>query len=92
MSNEVVVTRLAEIIRDVFAVPEVAISDTTTAEDINGWDSLSHVMLIVAIEKQFGIRLRRAMLYELSNVGALAELIEEVSGGRQHEGESPEAS
>jgi acyl carrier protein len=47
-----------------------------TGEDVAGWDSASHIMLIVAIELRFGIRFYTAELDDLKDVGALIDLIE----------------
>jgi acyl carrier protein len=47
----------------------------TTAEDVDGWDSLAHARLIVAVEKQFGVSFPAERLFELSSVGELVELI-----------------
>jgi acyl carrier protein len=47
--------RLTNLFRKEFKDTSLVLSDHTTAKDIKGWDSLKHVSLIVAIEKEFGI-------------------------------------
>jgi acyl carrier protein len=55
---------------------DVEITTATTAEDIEEWDSLSHVRLIVAVERKFGIRFQNSEIGSLMNVGDLVRLIE----------------
>lgn len=65
-----------EIFRDVFDEEDLAITDDTSAEDIEDWDSLAQVRLTVAIEKKFGIKFNFGELTALHNVGEMLELIE----------------
>jgi acyl carrier protein len=48
----------------------------TTAEDVDGWDSLAHARLILALEERFGVEFPAARLFDLKNIGELIELIE----------------
>jgi acyl carrier protein len=72
--------RLTEIFRDVFDDDELEIARTTSAKDVENWDSLSHVTLIVQIEKAFGVRFTSAEVANLQNVGELIDLIERKAG------------
>jgi acyl carrier protein len=69
-----------EVFRDVFADNDLTLTDTMAAADIDGWDSLAHLNLIIALEKRFGLRFANAEISRLkakgSNVGTLLELIE----------------
>ena len=67
--------RLNRVFRDVFDDEAIEIFDAMTAKDISDWDSLMHITLIVAVEKEFGIRLNAAEVGKLANVGALLEII-----------------
>jgi acyl carrier protein len=67
--------RLNEIFRDVFDDDGLAITRETTAEDVEGWDSLMHVTLIVNVEKAFGVRFSSAEVAGLKDVGELEDLI-----------------
>lgn len=60
----------------VFDNADIKISSETTANDIDEWDSLSHVNLVVAIEKYFGIKFRNAEIMRWKNVGQMFESIE----------------
>ena len=60
---------------DVFDLDDLVLSDATVAQDVPDWDSLSHIRLIVAVEKHFGIRFTTAEIEGLDNVGALVNAI-----------------
>ena len=66
-----------EIFRDVFDDEELIISNETTADDIEDWDSLAQMNLVVAIEKKFKIRFKVEEIASLHNVGEMLELIEQ---------------
>lgn len=68
-------TQLHEMFRDIFDDDGIALTPQTTAHDVEGWDSATHVSLIVAAEQRFGIRFRTAELDQLHNVGDFAQLI-----------------
>lgn len=48
--------RLQGVFRELFMDPSIVLSDETTAKDIEGWDSLAHITLIIMVEKTFGIK------------------------------------
>jgi acyl carrier protein len=56
---------------------DVVISESTTARDVDGWDSLNHVRLVVAIEKAFKVRFGSGEVSALKTVGELRRRIEE---------------
>lgn len=64
-----------DIFVDVLDLDEVALTDSTTADDIEEWDSLSHVQLVVAIEKAFGIKFTALEIMKWKNVGELVDSI-----------------
>jgi acyl carrier protein len=80
MSNDETMAKVADIIRATFRQPDVEIDRDTVALDVDGWDSLSHTMLILEIEKQFGIRLPPDRVFDLEDVGELVDLIVETKG------------
>jgi len=69
-------TKLTGIFRDVFDDPALVVGDTTVASDVDGWDSLTHVGLIVAVEKAFAVRFTTKEVKGLANVGDFIRLIE----------------
>jgi acyl carrier protein len=60
----------------VFGDEELTLQRETTADDVDGWDSLMHVNLVVAVENDFGIRFAVAEMASLANVGEWIDLIE----------------
>jgi acyl carrier protein len=75
MDQDAVMATLSDLIQDVFNDPDLAIGPTTSAADIAGWDSMTHITLIVAIEQAFGIRFRTSEMDGLHDVGELAALV-----------------
>jgi acyl carrier protein len=71
---------LTSIFRDVFDDDALVIDDTITAKDVDGWDSLSNIDLVVAVEKAFGINLSVREIKGFKNVGDLITLVCERSG------------
>ena len=69
------IEQLLPIFRNVFDDDDLFISSSTAAQDVDGWDSLAHIRLIVAIEKWFGLRFSAAEISDVGNVGQMAELI-----------------
>jgi acyl carrier protein len=66
-----------EIFRQVLDDDTIALTPTMTAEDVEGWDSMNHIFIVVEIEKRFGIKFQAAEMEELKNVGELAALVRE---------------
>ena len=67
---------LTDIFREVFDDDDINISPEMTADDVDGWDSLSHVNLIVTIEARFNIKFTQKELLTFKNVGDLMASIE----------------
>ncbi|MGO9089210.1 MAG: acyl carrier protein [bacterium] len=67
--------RLQNVFRDVFDNEEIELFDEMTAEDVEEWDSLKHVQLVVASEQEFGVTFKTAEIMELKNVGEFISLI-----------------
>jgi acyl carrier protein len=69
MSTEEILAELTPIFRDVLDNEKISISAATAASDIAEWDSLSHIQLVVAIEKHFSIRFTSREIQSWTNVG-----------------------
>jgi acyl carrier protein len=67
--------KLSIIFKNVFDDENLEINIYTKAEDIDGWDSLAHIRLILAIEKQYELRFTAAEISEIQNVGEMIDLI-----------------
>tara|TARA_B100001250_G_scaffold148862_1_gene127477 strand:+ start:753 stop:995 length:243 start_codon:yes stop_codon:yes gene_type:complete len=66
---------LIPIFKDIFDDEDLVLTQSTTAMDIDGWDSLTHISLVVAIEKFFDLRFTAAEISNLENVGQMADLV-----------------
>ncbi len=71
-----VLERLNEVFQDVFEDDEIVITPEFTAKDLDDWDSLMHVTLILATEREFKIRMSSSEATSLNNVGQFVNLIE----------------
>ncbi len=75
MQRTQIVKELPEIFCDVMDLDEIELHDAMTGEDVEEWDSLSHVRLIVAIEQRFGIKFSNQEIEKLKCVGDLIDAI-----------------
>ena len=78
MNREEVYSRLKEVFADVFD-QSVELSDSTTAADVEGWDSLTHITLIGTIEDEFDVKFPMKDVVHMKNVGELVDKIIELS-------------
>ena len=76
--REEIYERLTEVFHDVFDDDSIEIGDATTAADIDGWDSLTHISLLSAVEDEFDITFDMKAVQGLKNVGAMLDLIEDM--------------
>jgi len=74
---------ILEVFREVFDDPSLVVSSETTASDVPNWDSMMHVSLMLAVERQFGIRFSSSEVAGLKNVGELEMLVDQRRGGAQ---------
>ncbi len=75
-----ILKELEPIFHDVFDDDRIVLKPEMSAADIEAWDSLTHIRLVVAIEKHFGIMFAFGELQDLKNVGEMAALIAEKVG------------
>lgn len=80
MTRTDILAKLNEIFCDVFDDEDIVLTDATNSDDIEDWDSLEQINLLVAIEKQFSIKFSLADVADLENVGAMVDLIEKMVG------------
>jgi acyl carrier protein len=74
---------LKSVILNVLKLEDWEITDTTLAAEVPGWDSLSHVNVVSAVEKHFGVRFKNVEVLRLSNVGDLQRLVNSKLGKQQ---------
>ena len=75
MQREEIINQVQDIFRDVLDEEEIILGDTTTADEVEGWDSLSHIQLVVGIEKRFNIKFTSKEILSWKNVGELIDCI-----------------
>ncbi len=75
MTENEVFERLTRIFRRVFDDKRLVIDRNTTADDIDDWDSLEHITLISAVEKEFKVRFTMKEVSSMKNVGEMVDII-----------------
>lgn len=75
MSREEVFERLNRIFRDIFDDEDIEVGEETTSDDIEDWDSLEHINLVVEIENEFGMKFTMGEVHEMKNVGEMVDII-----------------
>lgn len=68
--------RLNEVFQQVFDDDELVVDRATTADDVEGWDSMMHVTLMINVEKAFGVKFTSSEVASLKNVGELSDLLD----------------
>jgi len=75
MDEAEIYSRLTQIFNDVFDEDDIHVTPQLSAKDVDGWDSLTHIRLIMTVEKAFKVRFSTAEIGKLENVGSLVGLI-----------------
>lgn len=75
MERNDILARVQEVFRDELEIDDLELTDETTADDVEEWDSLSHVQLVVALEKAFNIKFTSREILSWDNVGDLVDCI-----------------
>lgn len=75
MDKNQILAEVEEIFRDVLDNEEIELQNATTADDVDEWDSLTHIQLIVAIEKHFNIKFTSKEILSWQNVGQMIDCI-----------------
>jgi acyl carrier protein len=73
---EEVLNKVEDIFRDILDEESLILTRDTTANDVDGWDSLTHIQLIVAIEKQFKVKFSSKEILSWKNVGELLDSLQ----------------
>jgi acyl carrier protein len=75
MEESQVYAKLTGIFHDLFDDDDLVLRADLTAEDVDGWDSLSHIRLVLAVQKAFGVKFSASEIGKLKNVGEFVDLI-----------------
>ena len=76
MDRDTILKRLTNVFREVFDDDSVVAHEELTARDVQSWDSLSNIRMIVAAEEEFGVSFSTAEVTNLKNVGAFVDVIQ----------------
>ncbi len=75
MDMKTIFDRLNKVFRDVFDDDSITVNPKTTADDIDDWDSLEHITLINAVEREFRMKFKMGEISSMKNVGEMAQII-----------------
>lgn len=67
--------RLNKVFQNVFDDEDITVNRKTTADDIEDWDSLEHIRLIAAVEREFGVKFTMKEVSSMKNVGEMMDII-----------------
>jgi acyl carrier protein len=82
LSEDGVEGRLLQVFREVLAVEDLRLSDSSTAADVPGWDSLAHINIMYSLEAEFGVQFSDEQLTSFQDVGELRRFLVESVDGR----------
>jgi acyl carrier protein len=71
-----IVRRLTAVFQDTFEDPGIELHDAMTAADLDDWDSLQHIVLVLAVEREFAVKLNPSEVGKLENVGKMIDLLQ----------------
>ncbi|TSE04849.1 MULTISPECIES: acyl carrier protein [Aquimarina] len=76
MEVDVIKSKISDALVSILEHDNFEMHDELTAKDVDGWDSLSHMMIITKIEEEFSIRFKLRDLNKLKNMGSLVSVIQ----------------
>ena len=77
MDTREIFTRLNRVFQDVFDDDSIRVTPNTTADDIEDWDSLEHITLISAVEREIRMKFKMGEISSMKNVGEMASIIQQ---------------
>lgn len=77
MEKQEIVEKITGIFREVFSDNNIVINDEMTANDVENWDSLTHMLMITKVEETFGVKFKLKELNKLKQVGDIISVLEE---------------
>lgn len=75
MNKEDILNKINHVFHDILGHKNFSLSNNTSANDVEGWDSITHIMIISEIEKEFDIKFKLMDLMNMDNVGDLINII-----------------
>ncbi len=74
-SRSEILAKVTEVVKDQLDLDQLELTETTVSSDVEGWDSLAHVRIMIAVEQAFGARFTTHQISSVENVGQLLDLI-----------------
>ena len=75
VTREQIMERVTAIVAEVVNIDDLRLTDQSTARDVQGWDSLTHVQIIIAVENEYGFQFSFSEAAQLENVGQFLDAI-----------------
>ena len=75
MEKQEIYAKLTGVFQDVFDDESIVVQPELSAKDVDEWDSLAHIRVMLTVEKAFGIEFSTSEIGKLKNVGELVELV-----------------
>jgi len=75
LTRERIFERANGVFRDVFDDESITVNETTTSKDVDDWDSLMHINLVLGIESEFGMKFTMGEVTGMKNVGEMADIL-----------------
>lgn len=75
MERAEIFSQIQTIFEDILDDEVITLGETTTADDVEGWDSLTHIQLVVAVEKHFKVKFKSKEILSWKNVGEMVDCI-----------------
>ena len=75
MDSKIIYERLNKVFRNVFEDDSIVVTPKTTENDIENWDSLEHMTLIAAVEREFKMKFKMGEIASMNNVGEMAGIV-----------------
>ena len=75
MEREEMLKKITTVFIDVLDEEDIVLSESTSADDVEDWDSLTHIQLVVGVEKAFNVRFTSAEIQDWENVGEMMDCI-----------------
>lgn len=82
MSNEQILEQITKIFRSIFKDNSIIINEATSAQDIDDWDSLNNIQIVIAVEKHFKVRFKSSEIRAWKNVGEMVYSIQLMNNGK----------
>lgn len=76
MDKNVIIEKLTAIFHEVFNDNSIVLNDEMTANDVDNWDSLTHMLMITKVEEEFGVKFKLKELNKLKKVGDLIAIVD----------------